>query len=417
MGRYGMYYRASLPSFQQQDQPSSAARGFETPPKFISDGLTEIESGSVLGMTDSSSAALLKELNEKKAKILLWPFVLVITILATSALQFTSSPLWLVISTAIAGIITTITTRLWDQTRKSVVLFYNFDDEMMKRYERVHGAFDLLATCRGQWQVEASGATTEWKYNAGAGRLIRRKPTRLRKESPPYLKTNISVPVIPVGRQSLYFFPDRLLVYDQGNIGAVSYETLQIDFSDVRFIESEGVPGDAQVVDQTWQYVNKKGGPDRRFSNNRELPIALYEYVSFASATGLNELVSFSRTGVAVGFREAISQLVASLNRKEIPPALLRITPNVGEPKVVELKSQKLTIGKSEDNNVVIENDYVSHHHAIILADSDGHTIQDLNSTNGTQVNGKLTAKAKLRDGDAICLGNVRLQYVARAKD
>jgi len=54
-------------------------------------------------------------------------------------------------------------------------------------------------------------------------------------------------------------------------------------------MESGGLPSDAQVVGRTWQYVNKKGGPDRRFNNNPEIPIALYEEGHFGSTTGLNE--------------------------------------------------------------------------------------------------------------------------------
>jgi hypothetical protein len=54
------------------------------------------------------------------------------------------------------------------------------------------------------------------------------------------------------------------------------------------FIESEGVPPDGKVVDQTWRYMNKKDGPDRRFKDNRELRIALYEELQFTSASALS---------------------------------------------------------------------------------------------------------------------------------
>lgn len=57
------------------------------------------------------------------------------------------------------------------------------------------------------------------------------------------------------------------------------YGTLNIDVNSARFIEREGVPNDAKVVGQTWQYPNKSGGPDKRFKNNRQIPTALYEEV------------------------------------------------------------------------------------------------------------------------------------------
>src|SRR5205085_10647069 len=61
-----------------------------------------------------------------------------------------------------------------------------------------------------------------------------------------------------------------------------------VSFSPTRFIEDAGVPQDVQVVGTTWQYVNKNGGPDRRFSNNRQIPVAQYGLLKITSRTGLN---------------------------------------------------------------------------------------------------------------------------------
>lgn len=61
-----------------------------------------------------------------------------------------------------------------------------------------------------------------------------------------------------------------------------------------RFIESSPVPKDARVVDHTWQYVNKSGGPDKRFKNNRQLPVCLYGELKLQSPTGLNTIIMFS---------------------------------------------------------------------------------------------------------------------------
>jgi len=96
------------------------------------------------------------------------------------------------------------------------------------------------------------------------------------------------VPSISVGRQTLHFFPDRILVFNRDGVGSIGYDALEVDVQETRFIETEGVPSDCKVVGQTWTYVNKKGGPDKRFKNNRELPIALYEQIAFQSTSGLN---------------------------------------------------------------------------------------------------------------------------------
>jgi hypothetical protein len=87
-----------------------------------------------------------------------------------------------------------------------------------------------------------------------------------------------------------------------------------VDISSTRFIEDGSVPRDAKVVDHTWKYVNKRGGPDKRFKDNRQLPIALYEDIHFSSDTGLNERIQLSKTGTAQLFAESI-QKVGRANR------------------------------------------------------------------------------------------------------
>jgi uncharacterized tellurite resistance protein B-like protein len=100
-----------------------------------------------------------------------------------------------------------------------------------------------------------------------------------------------------------------LLVFVRDGVGAVSYEDLSIVVNDKRFIEDGLVPRDAQVVDQTWQYVNKSGGPDRRFKNNRQIPICLYEELWLNSPSGLNEVVQTSRTGIGEQLNVALQSL------------------------------------------------------------------------------------------------------------
>lgn len=56
------------------------------------------------------------------------------------------------------------------------------------------------------------------------------------------------------------------------------------------------------TVDRTWRYVNKRGGPDRRFKDKRELPVVLYDDLALSSPSGLNELIQLSRVGPASDF-------------------------------------------------------------------------------------------------------------------
>jgi len=66
------------------------------------------------------------------------------------------------------------------------------------------------------------------------------------------------------------------------------------------------------------------------------------------------------------------------------------------------------TIGKSEDNDIVINNGYMSHKHVRIFLKDNKLFIEDLNSTNGTMLNGEQLKEPKiLNKGDKIDIAGV----------
>ena len=94
--------------------------------------------------------------------------------------------------------------------------------------------------------------------------------------------------------EKFIFLPDKLILIQGLRVGAVSYSDLNIRFGATRFIESEAVPRDTQVIDRTWQYVNKSGTPDGRFRNNMQYPVCLYGTLELSSASGLHTQLMFS---------------------------------------------------------------------------------------------------------------------------
>ena len=304
MGGGGVYYRASLDSASSAASPS---RPVAPPPSLGADGMQEIESASVLQMVDASSAGLVEEMNRKQKGVRLWPWILVGGFFAIGPVS-QIHPAGPAVMVPLVAILTWWTAQR-DALRLTTVLMYDFEDAAISKYQKLHDAFDSLMAAGRVGHLAASGNVSDRKRNAGAGVIVRRHVVRPHKAAPKRVSTNVEVPAIPVGRQTLYFFPDRLLVVESAAVGAVSYKDLGVTTSATRFIESEGVPSDAQVVDHTWQYVNKKGGPDKRFKNNRQLPIALYEEIHFTSPSGLNEVIQASKVGTGALLREAFKSL------------------------------------------------------------------------------------------------------------
>jgi pSer/pThr/pTyr-binding forkhead associated (FHA) protein len=77
-----------------------------------------------------------------------------------------------------------------------------------------------------------------------------------------------------------------------------------------------------------------------------------------------------------------------------------------------ELNKERLTIGRKPENDIPIDNLAVSGKHALIITILDDSFLEDLGSTNGTYVNGKLIKKHALKDGDVVAIGKHELKYV-----
>ena len=72
-----------------------------------------------------------------------------------------------------------------------------------------------------------------------------------------------------------------------------------------------------------------------------------------------------------------------------------------------ELTRDIVTIGSAPLNHIVIDDPAVSAQHAILARVADSYWLEDLHSTNGTQVNGDFVTDAELKDGDSIRFGSV----------
>lgn len=96
-------------------------------------------------------------------------------------------------------------------------------------------------------------------------------------------------------------------------------------------------------------------------------------------------------------------QLIASVEGVEI--------------KHVYLQKDRTTLGRKPDNDIVLDNMVVSGHHCVFelkgLADV---YVEDLHSTNGTYVNGKMVVRQRLHDGEVVAIGNFRIQYLAASE-
>lgn len=191
----------------------------------------------------------------------------------------------------------------WDRNRKLLKINYTMDGDLKKLHETFLACFREFASSKKVWQNLESNAADK-KTNAGAGVLLNRIPVHgifTHKLPVRHIVTNVLVPCIVCKANELYFFPERIVIKRNGSFGAVMYKNVAVSKKETLFVETSTPEVDAIIDSYTWLYVNKSGGPDRRFSHNKQLPVCIYsEYSLRFDATEV--VLSTSRKGAMDSF-------------------------------------------------------------------------------------------------------------------
>lgn len=255
--------------------------------------LDDVTGATTLQMQRSQPSELVANLNAAAARHRLWPWVLLVCVVLSLAV----SPFLLLVGIPAAGL------AVWqDRVRRTVVVFYEVDGPQQIQYQRLVDQFRVVCEAQKAWLTVAHGdlmTTHQRKVNAGASSVVRREALTRTFAGPPQMASNIAVPTMQSSSRSIYLLPDRAVFKDGSVYADVAYRDLYAVSDLQRFVEDERVPADAMVVDTTWRYVNKNGGPDHRFKDNRKLPVVQYGRMALTASTGMSSLLSFSRAPAA----------------------------------------------------------------------------------------------------------------------
>ncbi|WP_197515925.1 DUF4236 domain-containing protein [Mycobacterium sp. 1465703.0] len=306
VGRNGIYYRASLNGHRTGPAVRLGQSVQRQQPAFRpSDVVMEdVMGATAISLEPTGRGDLVDQLNDAAARFVWWwPAAIAVFLLSLPVMPW-GLILW------VLGSVGCVWLYFNDQARRTVVLFYDVHDEAYSWFESVVTQWRWLTESQRVWRIIQSGdvvSTYSYKVNAGASSLVNRVGASASTSGKiKQLATNIAIPSITAGQSALYLLPDRLLVREGRRYSDVDYQALRIFHQEQRFIESSTPPRDAVQIDSTWQYVNVKGGPDRRFKNNRILPIVLYGRLVITSASGLYWIIQTSRADAA----RAVSQVI-----------------------------------------------------------------------------------------------------------
>ena len=304
MGRYGLYYRQYFNQNTTNGTPVHAIPVTPTEPPVVG---TIIPTADVSQFQDSSAEELLSYIREQHQKMVLAPWVSAAAGLIVVGMLTREVALWLIASCIGLTVVAHFVINRFDAGRKRVTLGYALDESARAQYDSLLESMKVLFSSNRIWRVITSDRSLDTKYTAGASEIISRKSAAITMRPPPHVEVDVPVWNMGLNDQSLYFFPDRVLVYQGGQIGAVPYADFNATTSTTRYVESEGVPSEARVVGTTWRYTNKGGGPDRRFANNPQIPVAEYAQIVLRSKSGLNFLLHCSNVTAAHKFVSGLS--------------------------------------------------------------------------------------------------------------
>lgn len=129
----------------------------------------------------------------------------------------------------------------------------------------------------------------------------------------------------------------------------------------------------------------------------------LFIFIIYYFMFSIIRLIYLDIKGIKVSSLEKNTYLKL-INRKDSLPFKVQEVYNLED---------SITIGRSNENDVIIKDPYISKKHLSIVKDEEEYYLEDLNSANGTYLNGdRLMDAVKLNNGDRIQFGQVEFLFV-----
>jgi hypothetical protein len=164
-------------------------------------------------------------------------------------------------------------------------------------------------------------AYTGRKGFGGANKLVADGNVEIHPARPPYSETNFVPLCISVDTRNLYFLPHVLVVQNGLNVSANSYDSVRLQISEWN-LQVQSVPQGAEFLGYVWKFMNKDGGPDRRYNNNYQIPVIRTWEVDFEIEDAGELHLAFSDRLAVTNFSNAFTKLQAlskSQPHKESP--------------------------------------------------------------------------------------------------
>lgn len=196
---------------------------------------------------------------------------------------------------------------------------FGLDQRAEDAFAALSRSFRSLCEAQKKWDITSTYKTDRVKERTTAVQAIARTETIFEFSDVDILRSNSKgLKFNNASGLEMYLFPGFILSKERGSdFALIEWSELSAEGKPSNFIESEPVPTDAQVISHTWAKANKDGSPDRRFTDNYQIPVVRYGELWFKSPGGLYEAYMVSSQSKVDDFIAAIQNLRTALSRVE----------------------------------------------------------------------------------------------------
>ena len=141
--------------------------------------------------------------------------------------------------------------------------------------------WNRLITSDKLWQVIGIYELDEnaSKENGSIKVIYERIPVKIRYKTPFYIHVNFKVLQVKLDDYTLVILPDHYIITNKSEVGIIETSNTMIRSENNPYAELDDVPEDTEVIYSTWQYVNKDSSKDKRYKDNKKVPICNYRLI------------------------------------------------------------------------------------------------------------------------------------------
>jgi hypothetical protein len=190
--------------------------------------------------------------------------------------------------------------------RRRFTLRYDLPNDVGAAWANVIRATERLGASSLLKHERTADRHGDWKRHAGADTTVELGPATIDTRCPSTIDADARPVHFSAGGREALLFPDRLLMWSNGRFIVTALQDMTIEASDGRFRWGTSVPRGAEVIEWTWQYVNKRGGPDLRFNDNARVAVLRVGYFTLGAPNGPTVEIMAGNTDAVDELRAAI---------------------------------------------------------------------------------------------------------------